>query len=100
AVGAAAAMFGAGLAVTGAEAARALAVVLWAISGVVACLLTGGVAGPLAVWCLSPLAAVAAFRQPRLLPLGAAAALAAAGAAGLGTLLLPLPAAQAAASPW
>jgi cell cycle sensor histidine kinase DivJ len=97
---AAAALVGAGLAVSSSDAARGVAILVWALAGAVACQLTGGVAGPLAAWCLSPLAATAAFRRPRLLPLGAAAAVAAAGVSALGSLLLPLPVASAAATPW
>jgi cell cycle sensor histidine kinase DivJ len=96
----AAALIGAGLAVTGSDVASGVAILAWALAGAVACQLTGGVAGPLAVWCLAPLAATAAFRRPRLLPLGAATAVAASGASALGSLLLPLPAASPAASPW
>jgi cell cycle sensor histidine kinase DivJ len=81
-------------------ASRSSAVVLWAVCGTAACQLTGGVVGPFAVWCLSPIAAAAAFRKTRLLPLGAASALGAAGAAALGNLLLPLPAPNAALAPW
>ncbi|MDB5419723.1 MAG: divJ [Phenylobacterium sp.] len=99
-VGAAAALFGALLASAGSDGARGAAIVVWALAGTVACQMTGGVAGPLAAWCLAPLAATAAFRKARLLPLGAAAAIAAAGAAGLGTLLLPLPTVEPAAAPW
>jgi cell cycle sensor histidine kinase DivJ len=97
---AAAALIGAGLALAGSDAARGVGILVWALAGAVACQLTGGVAGPLAAWCLAPLAATAAFRRPRLLPLGAAAAVAASGASVLGSLLLPLPAASAAATPW
>ena len=99
-LGAIAALFGALLAAVGSDGARGVAIVVWALAGAVACQLTGGVAGPLAAWCLAPLAATAAFRQARLLPLGAAVAVAAAGAAGLGSLLLPLPQVEPAAAPW
>jgi cell cycle sensor histidine kinase DivJ len=100
AISTAAALIGAGLAVTGSDAARSVGILVWALAGAVACQLTGGVSGPLAAWCLAPLAATAAFRRPRLLPLGAAAAVAASGAAALGSLLLPLPTASAEAAPW
>jgi cell cycle sensor histidine kinase DivJ len=99
-VGAAAALFGALLSAAGSDGARGVAIVLWALAGAVACQMTGGVAGPLAAWCLAPLAATAAFRKARLLPLGAACAIAAAGIAGLGSLLLPLPRVEPAAAPW
>jgi cell cycle sensor histidine kinase DivJ len=100
AISAAAALVGAGLAVAGSNAARSVAVIVWALAGAVAGQLTNGVAGPLAAWCLAPLAAAAAFRHPRHLPLAAAAAVAAAGATALGSLLLPLPIPSAAAAPW
>ena len=80
--------------------ARSAAILVWAAAGALACLLTGGLTGPLTPWCLAPLAAAAAFRRARVLPLGAASAVAATGAAGLGTALSPLPAASAAAAPY
>ncbi|MDB5477477.1 MAG: divJ, partial [Phenylobacterium sp.] len=64
-VGAAAALFGVLLAAAGSDGARGVAIVVWALAGAVACQMTGGVAGPLAAWCLAPLAAAAAFRRPR-----------------------------------
>ena len=67
------------------------AIVIWTLAGGAACLLTGGVAGPLEAWCLAPLAASAAFGRPRLLALGAACGVAAAAVAALGTAVLPLP---------
>ena len=90
-------MAGALLAWAGADAA---AVALWAVGGALACLFTGGLSGPLTPWCLTPLAAAAAFRRAKLLPLGAAAAVAAGGAAALGTALSPLPAAPVASAPY
>ncbi|MFC3070973.1 sensor histidine kinase [Phenylobacterium soli] len=100
AMGWAAAVFGAILAATGSTGALGVAIVLWALAGAAACQMTGGASGPLAVWCLAPLAATAAFRRPALLPLGAAAAVAAAGVSALGSLLLPLPVASPALAPW
>ncbi len=38
---------------------RSLAAVAWAIGGATAAVLTGGVSGPLAAWCLAPIAAAA-----------------------------------------
>ncbi|HEX3700921.1 MAG TPA: HAMP domain-containing sensor histidine kinase [Phenylobacterium sp.] len=99
-LGGAAALFGAAMAATDAEAASAVAVVVWALAGAAACGLTGGIAGPLAAWCLAPLAATAAFRKAQLLPLGAAATVAASGAGALATLLLPLPTLAAPLTPW
>ena len=55
----------------------------WAAGGLVAALLTGGLASPLAVWCLAPMAAAAAMVSPQRLALGAALSL-----AGLGVSLL------------
>lgn len=52
---------------------------------------TGGVAGPLGVWCLAPLAAAAAFGRGERLPLGAATSLAAVGVAALGGLTIDGP---------
>lgn len=51
---------------------RAALVVLWAIGGVFACILTGGIAGPLAVWCLAPVAAAATLGPGRLIAEAAA----------------------------
>jgi cell cycle sensor histidine kinase DivJ len=99
-LGAAAALFGGGMAAAGAEEAEAAAILAWGMAGAAAASLTGGVAGPLAVWCVAPLAATAAFRKASHLPLGAAVALAATGVTGLLTLLVPLPSVSAAASPW
>ncbi|THD81627.1 MAG: HAMP domain-containing histidine kinase [Phenylobacterium sp.] len=93
-------MLGATLADAGSEGAQAAAIVIWAMAGVAASLLTGGITGPLAVWCLAPLAATAAYRKAQNLPLGAALAVGATGAAALASLLLPLPVAAAAAAPW
>jgi cell cycle sensor histidine kinase DivJ len=100
ATSAAAALVGAGLAAARSETARGVGIVVWALAGAVASQLTGGVVGPLAPWVLAPLAAAAAFRRPNLLPLGAAGAVAAAGVAALGSLLLPLPVPGVAATPW
>jgi cell cycle sensor histidine kinase DivJ len=88
---AAAGAMGAFLAEVTEEAGAPLAIVLWALAGAAACLLTGGTAGPLAPWCLAPLAAAAAFGRPRLLALGAASGLAAAAVAALGGAFLILP---------
>ena len=40
---------------------RLALLVQWAMMSVLACGLTGGVGGPLAVWCVAPLAAAAVF---------------------------------------
>jgi len=86
-----AAVFGGLSAMVGGEAAGVVAILVWAFAGALACTLTGGTAGPLAAWCLAPLAAGAAFRRPRLLAVGAAAGIAAAAVAAMGSALLTLP---------
>ena len=70
--------------------------VAWGCGGLVAALLTGGLASPLAVWCLAPLAAAAAMARPHRLALGAAVSLGALGLTVLGSLVLSLPPAPAA----
>lgn len=100
AVGAVPALVGAGLAMTRAQPARIIALLIWTLAGAVACQMTGGTLGPLAAWCLAPLAAAAAFRRSELLSMGAAGAVAAAALATVGALLLPLPVPPAAVAPW
>jgi cell cycle sensor histidine kinase DivJ len=68
----------------------------WAAGGLTATLLTGGLASPLAVWCLAPLAAAAAMARPQRLALGAALSLGALGIASLSSLVPDLPPAPAA----
>ena len=63
--------------------ARSLLLVLWAVCGGVACGLGGGVSGPLAVWCLAPVAAAALLGSSRLLAEAAALAVMAAALAAL-----------------
>ncbi len=87
----AAGVLGAFLAEVAGEAGAALAILAWALAGAAACLLTGGTAGPLAAWCLAPLAAGAAFGRPKLLALGAASGVAAAAVAALGVAFVVLP---------
>ena len=99
AAGGAAAGLGAILSLFGGP-GRAGAVLAWGLAGAAACHLTGGIAGPLAAWCLAPAAVATAFRSRDLLALGGAAALAATAISALDTALLPLPAADAAAAPW
>jgi cell cycle sensor histidine kinase DivJ len=55
--------------------ARRLMLILWAVAGGLACSLAGGVAGPLAAWCLAPVAAAAAQGGGRRLAESAALAL-------------------------
>ncbi len=100
AIGVAPGLFGALLAALGGETAAVIAILIWAFAGAAASLMTGGVAGPLAAWCLAPLAAAAAFGRPRLLALGAGAGVAAAALTALGSLLLPLPKPVEALSVW
>ncbi len=64
---------------------------LWAVCGLVATLLTGGVAGPVGVWMLSPLAAAAAMAKPQRLALGAALAVGTLALSLLATFTLYLP---------
>ena len=62
---------------------RALLLALWAGCGALACMLAGGVSGPLAAWCLAPAAAAAVFGGPRLLSEGVALAVVATATAAL-----------------
>jgi cell cycle sensor histidine kinase DivJ len=94
------AVLGALLAATGQQASRVVAVLIWAVGATAASLLTGGTAGPLAAWCLAPLAAASAFRRSDLLALGVAASVAAAALAAMGALLAPLPSPPSAAVVW
>ncbi len=64
---------------------------LWGLGGLTAALLTGGVAGPLGVWHLAPLAAAAAMGKPGRLALGASISMGALGLSILATLTLFLP---------
>ncbi|MFY8210096.1 MAG: cell cycle sensor histidine kinase DivJ, partial [Caulobacter sp.] len=49
--------------------------VLWAVGGSLAAVLTGGVGGAMAAWCLAPVAAASTQDQPKRLAEGAALAL-------------------------
>ncbi|MGA0605450.1 sensor histidine kinase [Phenylobacterium sp. VNQ135] len=95
----AAAVFGVLLAGLGAP-GRVIAIIVWAVAATFAVQLTGGAGGPLAAWCLTPLAAAAAFRRAELLALGAAAAVGVAGVCALGGALLPLPGLAGPAAGW
>ncbi len=55
--------------------AQGLMLALWAAGGAMACILAGGVAGPLGAWCLAPVAAAAAQGGGRRLAESAALAL-------------------------
>lgn len=60
--------------------------VLWAFCGGLACTLAGGVAGPLAAWCLAPVAAASALGGGRRLAESAALALMAAAVSSVAVL--------------
>ncbi|HEX6866328.1 MAG TPA: HAMP domain-containing sensor histidine kinase, partial [Caulobacteraceae bacterium] len=77
----------------GHETARTLLLVVWAVGAGVACLMGGGVSGPLAAWCLAPVAAAAALGGPRRMAEGAALAFMVAAVSGLAQLsgLAPAP---------
>ncbi|MFC3079901.1 sensor histidine kinase [Phenylobacterium terrae] len=87
AVGAAPALVG--LLVARRPGAGVALVLAWAACAVGSSLLTGGLTGPLAFWCLAPLAAAAATGEVRLAALGGAAALIAAGLAAMAAISLP-----------
>jgi len=86
-------VIGAFMAEVGGEVGAVMSVLIWALAGAAACLLTGGTGGPLTAWCLAPLAAAAAFGRPKLLALGAAAGVAAAALGSIGVAVLALPSA-------
>ena len=62
---------------------RAVLLALWAGCGALACMLAGGVPGPLAAWCLAPVAAAAVFGGANLLAEAATLSVVAAAAAAL-----------------
>ncbi len=72
---------------------RSLLLVLWAIAGGLSCGLAGGVSGPLAVWCLAPVAAATLLGSSRLWAEAAALAVMAAALAALAQMahLCPAP---------
>ena len=96
----AAGVIGAFLAEVAGETGAVVAILAWAVAGADAALLTGGIAGPLAAWCLAPLAAGAAFRRPKLLALGAASGVAAVAVAALGATVMVLPSTPEILSTW
>lgn len=79
---------------------QAAVLLAWGLAGAAACHLTGGTSGPLAAWCLTPLAAATLFHSRRMLTLGATASLAAGAVSGLDTVLLTLPGPDPALAPW
>ena len=72
---------------------QGLMLVLWGVFGTLACILAGGVAGPLAAWCLAPVAAGSALGGGRRLAEGAALAFMAAAVSALAALTGLTPAA-------
>ena len=66
--------------------AQGLMLALWALAGGLACILAGGVAGPLAAWCLAPVAAATALGGGPRLARGAALSLMAAAIAAVAAL--------------
>ena len=80
------------------EHVRALLMVLWAAGSGAACILGGGLSGPLAIWCVAPIAAAAALGGGRRLAEAAALSFLVAMVAGMAQLLgvaLPPPSAEA-----
>jgi cell cycle sensor histidine kinase DivJ len=73
--------------------ARSLLLALWAVCGALACGMSGGVSGPLAAWCLAPVAAATLLGSSRLWAEGAALSVMAAALAALAqiTHLWPAP---------
>ncbi|MBO9544912.1 HAMP domain-containing sensor histidine kinase [Caulobacter sp.] len=57
------------------ERSQSLLLVLWAVGGALAAVLTGGVSGAMAAWCLAPVAAASIMNQSRRLAEGAALSL-------------------------
>jgi cell cycle sensor histidine kinase DivJ len=62
---------------------RTLLLVLWAVCGALACGLSGGLGGPMAAWCLAPIAAAGVLARTDLLSRAAALSLAAVGVTAL-----------------
>ncbi|MBP9753447.1 MAG: HAMP domain-containing histidine kinase [Phenylobacterium sp.] len=91
ALGAAPALAGLLLARSRHVAAHSLILFNWGAGGVLAALLTGGIAGPMAVWHLAPLAAAAAMGRIDRLALGTAISLAAICVSLLAGVTLSLP---------
>ncbi|PHY12543.1 two-component sensor histidine kinase, partial [Caulobacter sp. B11] len=54
---------------------QSLLLVLWAVGGAAAAVLTGGVSGAMSAWCLAPVAAASTLSSPRRLAEGAALSL-------------------------
>ena len=57
------------------ERTQSVLLALWAVGGSLAAVLTGGVSGAMAAWCLAPVAAASTLDQPKRLAEGAALAL-------------------------
>ncbi|MES2034603.1 MAG: HAMP domain-containing sensor histidine kinase [Pseudomonadota bacterium] len=54
------------------ERGKGLMLVVWGVGGALACILAGGVAGPLGAWCLAPVAAASVYGGGRRMAEGAA----------------------------
>ena len=80
--------------------ARIAGVLIWGAGATAAVHLTGGVAGPLAAWCLAPAAAGLVWRDRDLGALGAATALATAALSALTPVFQTLPQPDIALAPW
>ncbi|WP_309643242.1 ATP-binding protein [Phenylobacterium sp.] len=91
AVGAAPALVGLFLKQSHGAGARGALILGWGLCTALAALMTGGVAGPLAVWLLAPMAAAVALSRGRGLALGAATSLVAVGLAALAGRNLQIP---------
>jgi cell cycle sensor histidine kinase DivJ len=70
------------------ETAKIFILINWGVAGVLAACLTGGLAGPMAIWLLTPLAAGAAMARPDRLALAAAISAGALGITGMASLTL------------
>ena len=82
------------------DAAALIGIGLWVWAGAGAALATGGSSGPLAAWCLAPVAVGAAFGHPKTLAFGAGGGILAVGAAALASATLDLPRPTEAQSVW
>ncbi|MDP3749797.1 MAG: MFS domain-containing histidine kinase [Phenylobacterium sp.] len=91
AVGALPAMVGLFLNRAHRDGARRALILGWALCAALAAVMTGGVAGPLAVWLLSPMAVALAVGRRQGLAFGAATALGAVGLAAMAALSLQIP---------
>ena len=77
-----------------------VAVAVAGLAGLALCLVSGGLAGPLAALCLGPAVAACLLRRRDLLAFGGGASAAATGVAALATVLTTLPMVPEGAAPW